>query len=128
MKKKEEWKEILSQETYRVLFEKGTEPPFANKYYNHKEEGVYYCVACDSPLFTSKHKFDSGTGWPSFFAPLSSQAIATELDKSHSMERTEVLCAKCGGHLGHVFEDGHLPTNLRYCINSAALNFRKGEN
>lgn len=125
MKSKEEWKKTLSPEIYHVLFEKGTEPPFANKYHDHKETGVYYCAACGSPLFSSNHKFDSGTGWPSFFAPVSSENIITEIDKSHGMERVEVRCAKCGGHLGHVFEDGPPPTDLRYCMNSTALEFKK---
>jgi len=125
MENKEEWKRKISPEAYHVLFEKGTEPPFANKYYNNKEKGVYYCAACGSPLFSSKSKFDSHTGWPSFCVPVSPDAVKTEVDKSHGMERVEVHCAHCGGHLGHVFDDGPLPTNLRYCTNSAALNFKK---
>ncbi len=118
-----EWRQILTPEQYRVLREKGTEPAFAGAYWDNHEKGVYRCAACGAPLFRSQDKFDSGTGWPSFTMPIDTQAVATEEDDRVCMRRTEVLCAACGGHLGHVFDDGPAPTGLRYCMNSAAMKF-----
>jgi peptide-methionine (R)-S-oxide reductase len=118
-----EWKRTLSPQQYEVLRRRGTERPFAGKYHNSKEKGVYRCAGCGSPLFDSETKFDSGTGWPSYYRPIAEGAVDTDEDRSHGMVRTEVLCARCGGHLGHVFPDGPKPTGLRYCINSAALDF-----
>jgi peptide-methionine (R)-S-oxide reductase len=122
-----EWKEILSGEQYHILREKGTERAFTGKLYNNHEEGMYYCAGCGNPVFSSETKFDSGTGWPSFFMPVSDKNVDLEEDKSFGMRRTEVLCSKCGGHLGHVFDDGPNPTGLRYCINSCALDFNRKE-
>jgi peptide-methionine (R)-S-oxide reductase len=118
-----EWKEILTSEQYRILRKKGTEPAFSGKYYHFTEEGIYQCAACGNELFSSKTKYDSGSGWPSFWKPISENSVETEKDTSLMMHRTEVHCARCGGHLGHLFEDGPDPTGLRYCINSAALQF-----
>ena len=123
MKTDKEWNKELTPEQYHVLREKGTERPFTGKYWNTKEPGIYRCAACGQILFESDTKFDSGCGWPSFYAPDSSNAISTQSDHSFMMDRTEVLCSKCGGHLGHVFDDGPAPTGLRYCINSASLKF-----
>jgi peptide-methionine (R)-S-oxide reductase len=121
----QEWREQLSPEAYHVCREHGTEAPFSGKFYQHKEDGVYHCVCCDAPLFTSDTKFDSGTGWPSYFEPYSEDALTEVTDASFGMVRTEVRCAKCGAHLGHVFPDGPEPTGLRYCINSVCLTFSK---
>jgi peptide-methionine (R)-S-oxide reductase len=121
-----EWRKELTPEQYRVLRQKGTEQAFCGTFWNHHDKGVYACAACGTPLFRSGEKFDSGTGWPSYTAPIDG-AITTATDRSLGMARTEVMCAKCGGHLGHVFDDGPPPTGLRYCINSAALKFEKKE-
>lgn len=120
-----EWKAILSPEQYYVIREKGTERAFTGKYNNNKEHGIYKCAACSLELFSSETKFDSGTGWPSFYKPLNNRNVKEERDMSAGMIRTEVLCNRCNGHLGHVFDDGPKPTGLRYCLNSVSLAFEK---
>lgn len=122
-----EWKRLLTADQYRVLREKGTELAFTGKYYKTDADGNYHCGGCGSLLFTSKEKYHSGSGWPSFYAPADNDRVVVRKDHSHGMVRDEVLCAACGGHLGHVFEDGPRPTGLRYCINSVSLDFEKGE-
>lgn len=117
-----DWREILDEEAYRVLREKGTERPFTGRYHDEKRKGLYRCKGCGAPLFSSDTKYDSGCGWPSFYEPVDPAHVAEARDLSHGMVRTEVLCSDCGGHLGHVFPDGPRPTGLRYCINSAALD------
>ncbi len=116
-----EWRQELSAEQYRVLREHGTEPAFSGAYFDTKTPGRYRCAACGAALFDAEHKFDSGTGWPSFYAPVSESAVETDTDTSYGMRRTEVHCARCKSHLGHVFPDGPRPTGLRYCINSVSL-------
>ena len=125
IKPEDEWKQLLSAEQYHVLRENGTEQPFTGKYNMHKEKGMYVCGACGNELFSSDMKFDSGCGWPSFDKEIEGGKIIKHVDKSHGMIRTEIICAKCGSHLGHLFDDGPTDTGLRYCVNSLSLDFLK---
>lgn len=123
VKSEAEWQRILTPQQFEVLRQKATERPFTGAYWNSHAKGIYVCAGCGQPIFASDAKFDSGCGWPSFFVPISTNVVFAQTDNSHFMHRTEILCARCGGHLGHVFDDGPPPTGLRYCINSAALKF-----
>jgi len=126
-KTEEEWRKQLSPEQYNIARKAGTEPAFTGKYWKTKEDGTYACACCGAPLFSSNTKFDSGTGWPSFWEPADDKAVTTHVDRAYGMTRMEVRCARCDAHLGHVFEDGPQPTGLRYCMNSASLNLKPGD-
>ena len=127
IKSEEEWKKELTLEEYRVMREKGTEPAFIGKYWHNKERGMYLCAACGNELFSSDTKFDSGTGWPSFYQPFSEKSTELHPDKGFGMKRTEGVCSRCGGHLGHVFDDGPKPTGKRYCMNSISLKLKESK-
>jgi len=126
-KSDDEWRNNLSEEEFIVCRQKGTERPFTGEYHDSKEEGMYHCRCCGEPLFSSETKYDSGSGWPSFFQPLTEDGITEERDASHGMTRTEIQCSRCGSHLGHVFPDGPQPTGLRYCVNSLSLKLEKNK-
>jgi peptide-methionine (R)-S-oxide reductase len=126
-KTEEEWKKELTPDEYRILRQRGTELPFHNKYFDNHRKGVYLCAGCNSELFSSDAKFESNSGWPSFWQPLRPEAVEEHEDRTFGMARTEVVCARCGGHLGHVFDDGPKPTGKRYCMNSGALHFVEGK-
>lgn len=123
-KTEEEWKSLLTEEQYRITRLKGTERPFTGMYYDHKEAGIYFCVCCGKELFSSEAKYESGSGWPSYWKAIADENLTTAPDTSHNKVRVELMCSTCGAHLGHIFDDGPQPTGLRYCINSASLHFQ----